>query len=250
MTSLRFRLPHRALCAVLFATFLLPAAMVQVAAPARADMRKAGEYWIKGEYGLAYAHYLPYAQSGTVSAQLAVAEILYNGLDGKRDPKAAMAWYRRAADQGNARAMYVIARELIGGKHLKKDIGQGLKMLYAAAKRGSPKAQGQLCYYVLKTSDLEKHLGQKLQEHETYWCLSAANHGVALAMYLLGEYFGYGSEPVDSKRALIWAYRAKRFEDAPLIDAMIKTLERDVTGRRARRKARAEAEKWRPAYTY
>lgn len=84
------------------------------------------------------------AEMGLVSAQLALANSLYNG-DGIETNKAeAVFWYRKAAEQGNVIAQYKLGLCYSSGEGVEADKDEAKKWLFLAAEQGYDEAECKL----------------------------------------------------------------------------------------------------------
>ena len=88
------------------------------------------------------------ADKGEVEAQLRLAAVYANGEGVAKDPKKAVALYRKAAEQGSARGQCLLGLAYVDGVGVKKDLAEGVRWLRKAADQGLAGAQYDLglCY--------------------------------------------------------------------------------------------------------
>src|SRR3990167_1357482 len=145
---------------------------------------------------LAVEYFTAAADKGYLPAEQLLAR--YN-LIAKKDPSAALAWFKKAADKGDHLSqMYCAAAYLFGyGAPKNPDIAR--KYYIEAAKNGDPLAQYTLGSYFLIQRDLNsRKLGM-------IWLTKSARLGNAHAQDLLGvaELTGAGGE-ASPKEAKVW----------------------------------------------
>jgi TPR repeat protein len=85
------------------------------------------------------------ANSGDVSAQVAVGDCYAEGKAGARDYKQAAEWYTKAADKGDVPAgMHLAALYRDGSKNFPRDMAKAAEWYRKVADQGEPTAQGTL----------------------------------------------------------------------------------------------------------
>lgn len=114
--------------------------LLMAATPAEADYKSAVAAYRAGKYEVALAEFLPLAEAGSPSAELAVAIIFHRGLGVGVDFNSALKWYRRSADQGNMTAQNNLAVMYRRGEGIQKDPKQAFALFWAAAIQGDSRA--------------------------------------------------------------------------------------------------------------
>ena len=76
----------------------------------RDELEAASKLFDSGQYGLAFAKYLPLAEGGSIGAQLRVGWMYHSGRGVGHDVEQARRWYIRAAEASSAEAQFYLGR--------------------------------------------------------------------------------------------------------------------------------------------
>nr|WP_315253381.1 tetratricopeptide repeat protein [uncultured Duganella sp.] len=138
------------------------------------------------------------ANSGSVSAQLALAVCYAHGSLVKEDFSQTVIWLKKAAKQGSAFAQIQLGEYYVKGFGVKKNNTQARKYLRYAADFGNAYAQHKM-FFMCK----EGEGGKSNMEHAIYWLHRSVSQGYVPAFNSLGYcyMFGYGVE-VDPGKAV------------------------------------------------
>lgn len=116
---------------------LLPATPTSAAEPSAYDVGVAA--FEAGDFGTAYAAWLPLAHGGDADAQRNIALLLQTGRGVAQDAGAAFYWYRLAAESGDPAAANSIAMMYLAGEGLASDyVAAQAWLLRAAEARFAP----------------------------------------------------------------------------------------------------------------
>jgi TPR repeat protein len=107
------------------------------ATPARADLTTGLAAYDAGDYQTALAQFRGLAEAGNQEAQVALADMLLQGLGGPADSAQALFWYRRAACRGNRIARLNLGELYAGSRGVRRDLPQAYFWLELAAREGS-----------------------------------------------------------------------------------------------------------------
>ncbi len=129
--------------AIIFGVVVLMCAglVVAVMALRPSDARSAMD---SGHYSIAREFLQQAAQDGNARAQNTLGNLLYLGLGGSRDQRAAAAWYLESALQGNTDAQINMARHYILGLGISKDPMRAFAWLFHARSAGREVAEGDI----------------------------------------------------------------------------------------------------------
>lgn len=95
-----------------------------------------------GDFETAFELWLPLAQTGNMSAQRNVANMLRQGIGTEEDLPRAVYFYRRAADAGLVNAMVNLGAMLRQGQGVDApDDREAARLFYEASRAGDPRAQ-------------------------------------------------------------------------------------------------------------
>lgn len=144
------------------------------------------------------------AQLGDAAAQLALGQLLINGVGTRLDAREALHWFHEAADAGAAMAM-----NMVGRCH---EYGFGIPVDYVQAACWYLRAARHDCDWAMYNyAQLLAH-GRGVDRNRTAaftWFRLAAARGHARAMNFLGLYHERGWEaPVDRPAAFAWYQRS------------------------------------------
>lgn len=126
--------------------FLLPALLtLAIAASPQSSLagyKEGVAFYQKGEAALAVKEFLPLAKAGDATAQVMLAQILFNGGKGvPKDAREGMQWVRRAAEGNNRDAQVFLAQTLYAGNHGEpKNETEAVKWFERAANAGDKRA--------------------------------------------------------------------------------------------------------------
>ena len=123
---------------------LVPALVMALAAPARADFDRGAAAAIKGDFAAALAEFRPLAEAGHAKAQNNLGIMYQYGHGVAADLAEAQRWYRKAAEQGLAQASYNLGLLHIGGEGVPRDYVQAYLWLSLAAEAGDESAGDRL----------------------------------------------------------------------------------------------------------
>lgn len=139
------------------------------------------------------------AQGGDLPSQLALAQILRDGLGVPADPERAFAWAKRAAEQGSASAQVAVGAMCEWGKGTPVDLPAAAVWYRQAARQGNAGAANSLGALYLRGRGVEADAASAVA-----WFRQAAEGGDVpgqfnLAVrYFLGE--GVAVDPVEARR--------------------------------------------------
>ncbi len=103
-----------------WATVMLAAVVVLVAAPARAGEAGLAAYE-RGDYATALKEYRPLAEQGDAVAQFALGTMYENGRGVLQNDAKAVRWYRQGAEQGFASAQNSLGKMYRRGRGVPQD---------------------------------------------------------------------------------------------------------------------------------
>lgn len=111
-----------------------------------------------GDYARAFEIWLPLAQTGNMSAQRNVANMLRQGVGTEQDLPRAVYFYRRAAEAGLVNAMINLGAMLRAGDGVDRpDPEAAIQWFYTAARAGDPRAQYVLGVMAAKGEGIEQN---------------------------------------------------------------------------------------------
>ncbi len=119
---------------------LVPALVMALAAPVRADFDHGAAAAIKGDFAAALAEFRPLAEAGHPRAQNNLGIMYQYGHGVAGDLAAARRWYRKAAEQGLAQAQFNLGVLDMGGEGGARDLVQAYLWLSLAAQAGDKSA--------------------------------------------------------------------------------------------------------------
>ncbi len=117
-----------------YATMLLAAVVVLVAAPACTDSGQ--EAYDRGDYATALKEWRPLAEQGDAEAQYNLGIMYREGHGVLQDDKEAVRWYRLAAEQGYAKAQSSLGLMYANGRGVPRDYVQAHLWANLAAAQG------------------------------------------------------------------------------------------------------------------
>jgi TPR repeat protein len=110
-----------------------------------------------GDYARAFEIWLPLAQTGNMSAQRNVANMLRQGLGTEVDKPRAVYFYRRAAEAGLVNAMINLGAMLrVGDGVDRPEPHEAARWFYRASRAGDPRAQYALAVMVAKGEGVDR----------------------------------------------------------------------------------------------
>ena len=119
---------------------LVPALVMALAAPVRADFDHGAAAAIKGDFATALAEFRPLAEAGHPKAQNNLGIMYQYGHGLARDLAEAQRWYRKAAEQGLAAAHFNLGVLYMEGEGGTRDLVQAYLWLSLAAEAGDESA--------------------------------------------------------------------------------------------------------------
>ncbi len=123
---------------------LVPALVMALAAPVRADFDHGAAAAIKGDFATALADFRPLAEAGDAKAQNNLGIMYQYGRGVATDLAAARRWYREAAEQGLAEAHFNLGVLYMEGEGETRDLVQAYLWLSLAAEAGDKSAGDRL----------------------------------------------------------------------------------------------------------
>ncbi len=123
---------------------LVPALVMALAAPVRADFDHGAAAAIKGDFAAALAEFRPLAEAGHPKAQNNLGIMYQYGRGIARDLAEARRWYRKAAEQGLAEAHYNLGVLYMEGEGGTREVVQAYLWLSLAAEAGDETARDSL----------------------------------------------------------------------------------------------------------
>ncbi len=123
---------------------LVPALVMALAAPVRADFDHGAAAAIKGDFATAVAEFRPLAEAGHPKAQNNLGIMYQYGRGIARDLAEARRWYRKAAEQGLAEAHFNLGVLYVEGEGETRDLVQAYLWLSLAAEAGDESAGDRL----------------------------------------------------------------------------------------------------------
>jgi hypothetical protein len=165
-----------------------------------ADYEKGFQAFQQGVYKVALAEWVPLAEQGDIDSQNTLAALYKLGLGVKKNPEAAVKWYRLAAEQGDAAGQYGLATMYADGEGVPQDYDAALKWFNLAAAQGDVAAQFNL--------GLMYDNGQGVLENDetaVKWYTLSATQGLAEAQANLAAMYQHGNGvAIDIDRAYMW----------------------------------------------
>ncbi len=119
---------------------LVPALVMALAAPVRADFDQGAAAAIKGDFATALAQFRPLAEAGHAKAQNNLGIMYQYGRGVAGDLAEARRWYRKAAEQGLAEAHFNLGVLYMEGEGGTRDLVQAYLWLSLAAAAGDETA--------------------------------------------------------------------------------------------------------------
>jgi cell division protein FtsN len=113
------------------------AALVLIASPASADVKKGVDAWQAARYDIAIAEWRPLAEKGDPDAQFNLGQAYRLGRGVPSDLKIAQSWYEKAAQQGHEQAQANLGLLLYEADRR----SEALPWIQKAALNGDPRAQ-------------------------------------------------------------------------------------------------------------
>lgn len=137
------------------------------------------------------------ARSGDLDAQLAMAEMLYEGKRVPVDLKTALQWYRLAAQKGHAGAQAMVGYMLEEGMGCEKSDAEAFHWFRLGAENGDAYCQYKFAVALEEGLHVQKDVPAALE-----WYRKAAEQGHSAAQYELGMKLYWGDHaPKDLKAA-------------------------------------------------
>ncbi len=124
-----------------YATVMLAAVVVLVAAPAWADFKAGKEAYDRGDYATASKEFRVLAEQGDAPAQTILGVMYATGRGVPQDDAEAVRWYRRAAAQGDADAQFNLGVMYVDGQGVPQDYVQAHMWVNLAAAQGMEDAR-------------------------------------------------------------------------------------------------------------
>lgn len=165
------------------------------------------------------------AHLGHAEAQVLLAGMYLEGIDGEADPEAAEHWLLRAANQGYVRAQLelgVLYRQQPGDQ---PEYEEGIVWLRKAAESGNRRAQNDLAVALFEeyreAADSGRSPDSEDRREWLSWLRAAAQGGHARAQSNLGAIYLDGRYVAPNrKRALLWLRRSADQGDRSAIEAL------------------------------
>lgn len=150
------------------------------------------------------------ATTGDPEAQYRLANLLMEGKDIQRDPRAAAQWYQKAADQGFIKAYARLGALYENGVGVEKDPAQAIAWYKAAAEAGHVQSMHNLGVLLTNSEGGREDLPAAAR-----WFRQAAEYGVRDSQYNLAIFYAQG-EGVEASnlQAYVWSAIAARQGDA------------------------------------
>ena len=95
----------------------------------------------RGDYAIAYCHWLPLAKRGYAEAQYHVGWLYANGNGLAVDIKRALHWWMQAAEQGHTDAQFAVGLAYTTGEGIGKNLEHAVDWYLLAARHGHEDAQ-------------------------------------------------------------------------------------------------------------
>ena len=124
-----------------WATMMLAAVVVLVAAPACTDYEAGAEAYGRGDYATKLQKLRPLAEQGDANAQYDLGVMYRTGEGVLQDDTEAVRWYRLAAEQGDAGAQNNLALMYFNGRGVPKDYVQARMWATLATAQGNEQAR-------------------------------------------------------------------------------------------------------------
>ncbi len=124
-----------------WATMMLAAVVMLVAAPAWADFEAGMDAYDKGDYATALKEWRPLAEQGHARARHYLALRYGEGRGVPQDDAEAVRWFRRAAEQGDAEAQHNLGFMYRKGRGVPQDYVQAYMWVNLAAGQGREDAR-------------------------------------------------------------------------------------------------------------
>ena len=77
-----------------------------------------------GDYALAFAHWLPHAQSGDAKSQASLGFLYYSGKGVRQDDQQSLHWFSRAAEAGQPTAQFFLGLHYYYGRGVARDLAR------------------------------------------------------------------------------------------------------------------------------
>ena len=167
------------------------------------------------------------AETGDARTQCSVGNMFYNGTFVRKDLAEAAEWFRRSAEKGCPEAELRLGLMYFEGEGVEQSFARASELIEAAVSQGSAdavKIWADLKDYVSLgksaeegDAEAEKSIGMMClvgnshgftPEHAVKWLMSAAEHGSADAMMVLGRLSGSAGEPGDGAAGAEWYRKA------------------------------------------
>jgi TPR repeat protein len=183
---------------IIFATCLFVVATSPVLAN---PLEQGKQAYSRGDYAQAKRYWLPLARQNNADAMFNLGILTKNGLGEKKDPKAAMLWFRKSAYYGNADAAYNLGVMYVSGEAgfpSKKDAIHWWKQ---AAEKGHHESQ----YNYAVMLALGSGVARDTQAAMDWWKLSAQQGDVNAINALVEVYeLGRFEQPKNQQKAKYW----------------------------------------------
>lgn len=167
------------------------------------------------------------AETGDAKTQCSVGNMFYNGTFVRKDLGEAAEWFRRSAEKGCPEAELRLGLMYFEGEGVEQSFARASELIETAVSQGSAdavKIWADLKDYVSLgksaeegDAEAEKSIGMMClvgnshgftPEHAVKWLMSAAEHGSADAMMVLGRLSGSAGEPGDGADGAEWYRKA------------------------------------------
>ncbi len=124
-----------------WATMMLAAVVMLVAAPAWADFKAGVEAYQRGDYATALTEFRPLAQQGDADAQYNLGLMYFEGRGVPQEDAEALSWFRRSAEQGDALAQFALGVMYLEGRGVPQDYAQAYMWVNLAVVQGREDAR-------------------------------------------------------------------------------------------------------------
>lgn len=101
---------------------------------------------VKQDYKKAISWYLKAAKQGAADAQTSLGLLYFSGKGVAKDFGYAFEWYKKASDQGDAFGQYLLGRMYLEGQGTSQNYEYALQMIEKSAEEGWPQAQFHLAF--------------------------------------------------------------------------------------------------------
>jgi len=179
---------------------LLSTLLISTSTAWAGDIDDADAAYIKKDYVIALQKYRNAAKKNSMSAQLQIGNIYYDGLGVKKDNVEALHWWKLAASQGSANAQFNVGALIHSGDGVAQDYIEALSWYKLAAAQGMPEAQLNIALIYEKGEGVTQNYEEAFR-----WFKLSAEKGNEFAQYKVGDMYDNGQGvKQDSAEAIRW----------------------------------------------